>query len=126
MIVHARKDRRMRVHLSPLACIYLVAGTWMAAVGKHHISVKVQHPLQIIWEELEYVANTLVFVLAGVIIAGNIYQSSAENLSHIRGVDYVYALLLWVYLLVSALPRAERAAGRAPDGLNRALESVQA
>ena len=73
----------------------------MAAVGKHHISVKVQEPLAIIWEELEYVANTLIFVLAGAIIAGNIYDSSRDHTpTHIEGQDYLYALLLWVYLLV--------------------------
>ena len=72
----------------------------MTAVGRAHISVKVQHPLTIIWEELEYLANTLVFVLSGVIIAGNIYESSTADVDHINGQDYVYALLLWVYLLV--------------------------
>ena len=51
-------------------------------------------------EELEYLANTLIFVLAGVIIAGNIYVNSTTDTDHISGVDYVYALLLWVYLLV--------------------------
>ena len=54
-------------------------------------------------EELEYLANTLIFVLAGVIIAGNIYiYASTDSTTHIDGVDYVYALLLWVYLLVRA------------------------
>ena len=51
-------------------------------------------------EELEYLANTLIFVLAGVIIAGNIYVNSTTETDHISGVDYVYALLLWIYLLV--------------------------
>ncbi|KAK9791813.1 hypothetical protein WJX73_006506 [Symbiochloris irregularis] len=76
-------------------------GIWMAAFGKHHISAKVQHPLEIIWEELEFIANTLIFVLSGAIIAGNIYEGSKkDNPNSIRGVDYLYALLLWVYLLV--------------------------
>lgn len=55
-------------------------------------------------EELEYLANTLIFVLAGVIVAGNIYVNSTTDSDHIAGVDYVYALLLWVYLLVSNCP----------------------
>lgn len=75
----------------------------MAAKGRAHISVKVQAPLAIIWEELEYLANTLIFILAGVLIAGNIYASSVSGPSHIEGLDYVYALLLWVYLLVRNL-----------------------
>ena len=74
----------------------------MSAKGKNHISVRVQTPLHIIWEELEYLANTLVFILSGVIIAGNIYLSSTDAAAHIVGTDYVYALLLWVYLLVGS------------------------
>ena len=54
-------------------------------------------------EELEFIANTLIFVLAGVIIAGNIYQSEHSSASpfEIKGRDYGYAVLLWVVLLVS-------------------------
>lgn len=37
---------------------------------------------------------------AGVIIAGNVYIVSTDSLDDIKGTDYVYALLLWVYLLV--------------------------
>jgi hypothetical protein len=51
-------------------------------------------------EELEYVANTLIFVLSGVIIAGKIWQSSASGTHYIQAADYGYAVLLWLYLLV--------------------------
>ena len=52
-------------------------------------------------EELEYIANTLVFVLSGVIIAGKIYvvESTTSTVS-VSGPDYGYLILLWVYLLV--------------------------
>lgn len=84
-----------------------MSGLWMAAMGKHHISAKVQEPLAVIWEELEYVANTLVFVLSGVIIVGNVYEShSPGQPTYIRGADYAYALLLWAFLLVR-LPAAD-------------------
>lgn len=53
-------------------------------------------------EELEFIANTLIFILAGVIIAGNVYlsQHSPSSPVTIRGRDYGYAFLLWVALLV--------------------------
>ena len=54
-------------------------------------------------EELEFIANTLIFILAGVIIAGNIYlsQHTPDSPVQIAGQDYGYAILLWVVLLVS-------------------------
>ena len=51
-------------------------------------------------EELEYIANTLIFVLSGVIIVGKIWESSSTTADDIRPADYGYALLLWFYLLV--------------------------
>lgn len=79
----------------------LCLGIWMAAFGSHHISRQVQQPLRIVWEELEFIANTLIFVLTGVIIAGNIYQSehSVGATIQIQARDYGYAFLLWVVLI---------------------------
>lgn len=54
-------------------------------------------------EELEFVANTLVFILAGVVIGGRIYESSHDGSNLIQAQDWGYALLLWVYLTVSLL-----------------------
>ena len=51
-------------------------------------------------QELEFVANTLVFVLSGVIIAARIYNSEHTSESLIQPRDYGYAVLLWVYLNV--------------------------
>ncbi|KAL0027925.1 hypothetical protein WJX79_003037 [Trebouxia sp. C0005] len=61
----------------------------------------VQQPLRIVWEELEFIANTLIFVLTGVIIAGNIYQSehTVSATVQIQARDYGYAFLLWVVLI---------------------------
>ena len=50
--------------------------------------------------ELEFVANTLVFVLSGVIIAARIYNSEHTTESLIQPRDYGYGFLLWVYLSV--------------------------
>lgn len=52
----------------------------------------------------EYVANTLIFVLAGVIISNRVHTSSVGQSALVNAPDYGYALLLWVYLLVRALP----------------------
>ena len=58
------------------------------------------HPGNGCREELEYVANTLIFVLSGVIITGKIWESSATRFHEIQAADYGYAVLLWIYLLV--------------------------
>ena len=54
-------------------------------------------------EELEFLANTLIFVLSGVIITGKIWESSTTKIEFIQPEDYGYAVLLWVYLVVSKL-----------------------
>ena len=45
-------------------------------------------------------ANTIIFVLSGVIIAGRIYNSELATGTLIEPADYGYAFLLWVYLNV--------------------------
>ena len=40
-------------------------------------------------------ANTLIFVLSGVIITGKIWESSASGTGLIQAADYGYAVLLW-------------------------------
>ncbi len=49
-------------------------------------------------------ANTLIFVLAGVIISNRVHTSSVGQSALVSAPDYGYALLLWVYLLARALP----------------------
>lgn len=78
-------------------------GTWLAAKGRHRISSNVNKPMRVVWAELEYIANTLIFVLAGVIIAGRIWNSEHTSDSLIQPKDYGYAFLLWVYLQVVRL-----------------------
>ena len=55
-------------------------------------------------EVLEYVANTLIFVLSGVIISNRVHTSSVGESADVKALDYAYALLLWVYLLVRLPP----------------------
>lgn len=68
-------------------------------ISIHHVEFALCHR-----EELEYVANTLIFVLSGVIITGKIWESSSSAVDSIRPADYGYAVLLWVYLLVRHKP----------------------
>ena len=44
-------------------------GFFMAAVGRSYVSPRVLHPMETVWEILEFGANTVIFVLAGVIIS---------------------------------------------------------
>ena len=61
-------------------------------------------------EELEFIANTLIFVLSGALITSRIWESATEHaVNDIHPADFAYAILLWVYLLVSpvAVPAGE-------------------
>ena len=49
-------------------------------------------------------ANTLIFVLSGVIISNRVHTSSVGESADVKALDYAYALLLWVYLLVRLPP----------------------
>ena len=52
-------------------------------------------------EELEFIANTLIFVLSGALITSRIWESATEHaVNDIHPADFAYAILLWVYLLV--------------------------
>ena len=52
-------------------------------------------------EAIDYLANTLIFVVSGIIIAGKIYQGHQESSPYIlTGTDYGWAVVLWLLLLV--------------------------
>jgi NhaP-type Na+/H+ or K+/H+ antiporter len=38
-------------------------GLWMSAFGVNYVSRKVEAALEVVWDVLEYCANTLIFVL---------------------------------------------------------------
>ena len=53
-------------------------------------------------EVTDYLANTLIFLLSGVIIAGRLYAGHQQGSPHVlRGQDYGWAGVLWLLLLVS-------------------------
>lgn len=47
----------------------------------------------------EYLANTLAFVVVGIIIAGRVYQGH-DDAGMLRARDYGWAVALWLLLLV--------------------------
>ena len=96
-------------HLGALSMLLRLFGAVTLAVGVD----KVDHSLACLCrEQLEHIANTLVFMLSGVIIAGRIYISSTQGLGYIKGQEYGYAALLWVYLTVSLLGSCHRTFAR--------------
>ena len=44
-------------------------GFFMTAVGRSKISPRVMHPMETVWEMLEWGANTVIFTMSGVIMA---------------------------------------------------------
>jgi len=68
----------------------------IGAIGKNHISRSSAHNFKFIWEWIDWVANTLIFFLAGLIIAAEISKKSND----IDGQDWGYTFALFFLLLV--------------------------
>lgn len=52
---------------------------------------------------IDYLANTLIFVVSGIIIAGKLYIGHQAGSPHVlTAFDYGWAVALWLLLLVSA------------------------
>lgn len=78
----------------------VVMGIYMSAHGALYISRPVYHSLHVVWENLEFIGNTIIFVLSGTIIADRIIESHQDNgITHIQASDYGYAVALWLLLL---------------------------
>ena len=55
---------------------------------------------------MDYFTDTLIFVISGVIIAGRICTGYQDSSPHIlTGIDYAWAVALWLLLLVSPCRR---------------------
>ncbi|KAA6418166.1 MAG: Na+ H+ antiporter [Trebouxia sp. A1-2] len=88
-----------------LGCSNILAtvtlGMSMALFGWSMLHKDLQDPVTVCWEVIEYFANTLIFVISGVIIAGRIYAGHQAGSPHIlTGIDYAWAVALWLLLLV--------------------------
>jgi len=74
----------------------------MSAAGVNYVSRKVERPLDVVWSVLEYCANTVIFLLAGALVAARIYTNLANpKVSDIKWYDFPMSLVLWLYLLLA-------------------------
>lgn len=69
------------------------AGLWMSGIGRTRISPEVAHFLHQFWEMLAYLANTLIFLLVGLVLAAQFHVAELGDLW----------LLIPGYLLVMAI-----------------------
>ncbi|CAN6675331.1 unnamed protein product [Malus baccata var. baccata] len=73
-------------------------GMFYAAVARTAFKSESQQSLHHFWEMVAYIANTLVFILSGVIIAEGVL-SSENNFDH--GKSWLYLILLYVYVQIA-------------------------
>ncbi|CAI7743662.1 unnamed protein product [Closterium sp. NIES-54] len=75
----------------------MTLGIMFAIFAKTAFTGENEKNMHSFWEMLAYIANTLIFVLSGVVIA----ESVLHNASHIQGVDWGYMLALFVFVQLS-------------------------
>lgn len=80
--------------LSGVIC-NVASGLVISAFGRHLITPAVRAPLAEFWELLSWIANTIVFVHAGVLLTGFIWScAGAPN----KWYDYLYIIVYYLYL----------------------------
>lgn len=78
-------------------------GLFMGSFAKDRISSSVHEPLDVFWEMMEYVANTLIFVYTGLKISLELFDSTNPNSDYIQSAEWGYAVLLYLVLQVIRL-----------------------
>jgi len=68
-------------------------GVLMSGYAKTRVSPEVEHTMHSFWELLGYVANTIIFLLAGLIIAEKALFSD-----YVRLAEFAYLLVLYIAL----------------------------
>lgn len=81
------------LHVSGILAV-VVCGLYMTRVGKTQISSYSEKALDHIWKYLSFVANTLIFILVGVIVTIKVFEKD----SHIGYSDYLKCLALYAIL----------------------------
>ncbi|XP_021821170.1 sodium/hydrogen exchanger 8 isoform X1 [Prunus avium] len=76
----------------------MTLGMFYAAVARTAFKGESQQSLHHFWEMVAYIANTLIFILSGVVIAEGVL--SGENILD-NGYSWAYLILLYVYVQVS-------------------------
>jgi NhaP-type Na+/H+ or K+/H+ antiporter len=67
------------LHVSGILAI-VALGVWMSYSGKTKISVESEHALHHVWGYVGFAAETLIFMLAGMIIGINVHKMEDEHL----------------------------------------------
>nr|ADK91080.1 SOS1 [Bruguiera gymnorhiza] len=77
----------------------MTLGMFYTAVAKTAFKSESQQSLHHFWEMVAYIANTLIFILSGVVIAESVLSS--DNLFHNKGNSWGHLLLLYVFVQLS-------------------------
>jgi len=82
-------------------------GITMGLMAKPRLSPKTHEPIEVFWEMLEYMANTTIFIYAGVKIAIKIWEVGIEVAENedkfIQSDEWGWAILLYLFLQIIRL-----------------------
>ncbi len=94
------------LHVSGVMAV-VTAGLWMSATGKRKISPEIQEFLHRFWQMLGYVANTLIFVLVGVVIGRELHSATLGDLALV-GAVYAGVMVIRAVLTFAFRPLCDR------------------
>nr|ACJ63441.1 salt overly sensitive 1 [Salicornia brachiata] len=77
----------------------MTLGMFYAAAARTAFKGESQQSLHHFWEMVAYIANTLIFILSGAVIAQGVLSS--DNIFDNHGIAWGYLILLYAYVLVS-------------------------
>lgn len=77
----------------------MTLGMFYAAAARTAFKGESQQSLHHFWEMVAYIANTLIFILSGTVIAQGVLSSDSIFQNH--GISWGYLILLYVYVLVA-------------------------
>ncbi|KAH9620119.1 hypothetical protein KSS87_023887 [Heliosperma pusillum] len=77
----------------------MTLGMFYAAAARTAFKGESQKSLHHFWEMVAYIANTLIFILSGAVIAEGVLSS--DNIFEKHGISWGYLILLYVYVQIS-------------------------
>lgn len=96
------------LHVSGVIAL-VTAGLWMGAAGQSRISPQVLHFLHAFWELLAYIANTVIFLLVGLLL-GSQFDVAGPRAFAIIGVTYVAIMAIRTLTMFAFKPLIGRVA----------------
>ncbi|MBW2464221.1 MAG: cation:proton antiporter [Deltaproteobacteria bacterium] len=94
------------LHVSGVLAI-VTAGVYLAGPGRTRISPEVAHFLHQFWELLAYIANTVIFLLVGFLIASHLHTARPSTLGVIA-LGFVGIIIIRFLVVFTVLPIANR------------------